>query len=632
MRRLLQNPAAQGTILALLCVASYAPALTRYFVSEDFFILRRMASSSLWQMTLEHLTGPLLEISFVKFYRPVAGFLLHLESLLWGAAPTGYLVTHLLVHLLNVALVYHLARRWSAAGSVASDASVVSEHGSGHRTALGVCAVFALYPLHPNAVLFVASFATLYSALFLLAALVLYERFRTDGGMRRLAASVGCFVLALGSYEQTVILPGLLIVRELMAAWSGRALRPRELVRRLAPTAPFVVLLGLYFGVRQAALGQLVAGYDPFRERLLSEKLAELATSIANGAVRLIYPHYGYEVPELARWGMAFAIALGSAWAIWRAQGEAARGNAESKAKANVELWFWGLGWAWILASQAPFTFALVVPGNGRYWYLTSIGLGLVVVAVARWLGRWAAMRWRSRPGLAARLAASVVLALLLVYFVLLQAYIASYVEAGRATQAIQHRLSELSADQPVFVTGVPDFLRGPRKVPVAQVYSWGLSDALVSPFVERGPVVYPLPDADDSALLPILERADLGATWRWQPNTSRLEPVAIPDTPVVQRIALRLAEDGGLAFQPTDAGHRLILINRGSSSTYPIRDPAPSTDPAGSDGWVQAPLPTAVIDSMHHVYDGEIYAWIEARAAGRLTAISRLERLTPAD
>ena len=81
--------------LAALCVAGYARALGRYFVSEDFLILRHLASAPLWETAWAHLTGPLLGVTFVEFYRPVSAFLLHGELLLWGTLPAPYLLTHL---------------------------------------------------------------------------------------------------------------------------------------------------------------------------------------------------------------------------------------------------------------------------------------------------------------------------------------------------------------------------------------------------------------------------------------------------------------------------------------------------------------------------------------------------------
>ena len=82
-----RRDALQLGVLAALCLAGYGRALGRYFVSEDFFVLRRLAEGDFWPTAWDQLTGPLLGISFVKFYRPVSAFLIQAEHQLWGADP-----------------------------------------------------------------------------------------------------------------------------------------------------------------------------------------------------------------------------------------------------------------------------------------------------------------------------------------------------------------------------------------------------------------------------------------------------------------------------------------------------------------------------------------------------------------
>ena len=593
MRSVLKHPACHLAAVAALCLLAYGRALSRGFVSEDFFVLRRFAAGSLWETAWAHLTGPLLEISFVKFYRPVSAFLAHLEYLLWGTLPAGYLVTHLAVHGLNAVLVYRLAAAWSR-GNKAS--------------AAGVTLIFAVYPLHPNAVLFVAAFATLFGATFLLASLVLYEHYRTGGGARCLAGSLVCFALALGSYEQTVVLPVFVAARELLAAWEERG-RPacRGLRGRARPVLPFFTVLLAYFLVRRAALGETVAGYEGFQERLSAGEAVKLGHGILVGLARLIYPSYDHGVASAALWTIGVLVILGTAGAVYR-------GGAMCR--------FWTLGWLWILASQAPFVFAGVVPGNGRYWYLTSIGLGLAVAAAADLLAQVFALV-RPRPD-RALVVTGVTVAVGIGYFFLLTDYTRVYAEAGRTASAVRSRLAELpaSAGGRVFVTGYPDFLRGPRKTPIAQVFFWGLSDALAPPFAEGAATVYPLPPLSDAELSPLLERADLGTVWRWLPASGALEQLELADVAGLERLPTRAAAPGELAFHATAGSHRLVLLARGSASTYPV------TETADAEGWIAARLPEEVVRSWRHLYDGEIFAWIEARRDGRLVAVSRLQRV----
>ncbi len=591
MHRVLQRPACHLAVLAALCALAYGRALGRSFVSEDFLILRQLAESPLWPTAWAHLTGPLLEVTFVGFYRPVSAFLLHLEVLLFGAAPAPYLALHLAVHVANAALVHRLALAWG---------------GGCRATAAGVAVVFALHPLHPNTVVFVASFATLFGAAFLFASLVLYERSLAGSGARALAGSVLLFALALGSYEQAVVLPVLIAARELLAA-TGR----KGLGRRLRRLGPFVAVLLAYFLVRRAALGQTVAGYAAFRDRLLAGEWLELGHGVAKGVARLAWPDYDHALGAAAPVLVALLLVLGTAWGALR----------DCRALRDRDaLRLWLLGWLWICVSQAPFAFEGVVPANGRYAYLAAVGLGLAVAAGARMLARALdALGLRVRAPLAV---AAVTGALAGGYFLLLAHQAGVYAEAGRTARTIQARLAELDAGSRAFVAGCPDFLRGARGTPLAQVFHWGLSDALAPPFVERGPVVYPLPPWPDDELLPVLERGDLGAAWRWRGAASAFDRLSPPPASVIGRIAVR-PDGGALRFRAGAGRHRLVLLTRGSASTWPAAG-------AASGGWVEQPLPREVVDSMRRLYDGEVYAWVEARREGRLVAVSRLLRIDP--
>lgn len=592
LRARLRRDALLPGVLAALCLVGYARALGRYFVSEDFLILRQLAAGSFWETAWAHLTGPLLGVTFVQFYRPVSALLLHGEWLLWGAWPAPYLLTHLGVHLANAILVHRLALRWS---------------GGSRLPAAGVAAIFALYPLHLNTVVFIASFAGLFGATFFLASLLLYERARAGGGVRAAAGSAACFALALGSYEQTVVLPVFLVARELFTGPdAGRGAWRRLALRRWLP---YFALLAVYFLARQAFLGQLVGGYSGFRQRLLAGEVERMGRSVLAGLVHLIRPEYDHAVPGAAAGAVGLVLLLATIWAVRR---------------GGIERRLWLSGLLWVLATQAPFAFEGVVPGNGRYWYLTSIGLGLLIAVAARMLGRAAAAAW---PRLEASLVTTALtLAVSLYYLVLLVHYAGVYAEAGRTARTIQGRLLEVAGSgERVFIAGVPDFVRGPLKTPLAQVFHWGLSDALRPPFVAGGPDVYPLPPFADADLLPVTERADLGTAWRWNAGTGAFEALASPAAAASERIAVRIAGADALQFRGDGGAHRLVILAGGNASVYG----AAGTPQA--DGWVDAPVPEPVVGSMRRLYGGEVYAWIERRERGRPVAVSRLLSITPA-
>ena len=246
-----------------MVLAWYGVAFGRYFTSEDFLLVRFLGEHPPWRDS-RLWTGPWLGVTAVKFYRPVSTFLYGIEIAAFGPSPLGYNVLHTLIHALNAVMVFAIARR------------IVL----GVFTAWAAAALFALYPLHPNAVVFGASFAALYGAAFTFAGLLAYQRFRDTGRWRWWGAGFGGFLLALGSYEAAAVFPALLAAHDGLLRRQGDGPRWKEAL----PLLPFFAALGPYFLLRRAIFGRFVGGYDEYSARLLDLDwrtwLHDLATSI----------------------------------------------------------------------------------------------------------------------------------------------------------------------------------------------------------------------------------------------------------------------------------------------------------------------------------------------------------------
>ena len=585
-----KHPAVQLSLIAALAVAGYGRALRRGFVSEDFVILRLLSEGSFWEQVWAQCSGPWLGITFVKFYRPVSTFILQIEHLLWGLQPTGYLLFHFLVHLLNAALVYRLVYLF-----VASD-------GRTHRLAPFTAALlFAVYPLHPNTVVFVASFATLFSTTACLMSLLLFLQPR-----RRLGLSAATFALALGCYEGSAVLPGLLVSADLLATWSRRA--PMSW-RVWARYLPFAGLLAGFLALRSSVLGAAIGGYPNLEARLEGGDLSALLAPLQLDWGRLLYPTY--EAARRAEWvgaSIAVVLVLGTLWSLVRLR------------SGQVAPRMWLLAVVWIFVSQMPFDVIDAVPGNARYWYLTSIGLALMIVAAAS----------APPPPWRARFTVAVSVLLGGSYLVLLSHYSSLYVEAAKTAGVIRSEILRVTAndsDASIFVLNPAAFVRGARGTPVAQVFHWGLSDALRPPFAEREVSVYPLPRFGTHEITPVLERPALGRVWRWDGAQRTLVPVdpVVPGS--TRRIDVGSAAPGdeySVRFEAVEeARYRLVVLARGNP-TFPTFEVEP-----GPDGWAETSLPAEFVTSMSRLYGGKIFWWIEAEdRSGAPVAFSEIQTL----
>ena len=179
-------------------------------------------------------------------YRPLTLAMFALEWFLGGGRPIAMHLANVLIYAALCWAVYALARRvlppvaaWFAA------------------------ALFAVHPVHVEAVANMVGQAELIAALACVAGVVLYVRERDQGLMRWPAAFAvfGCFVAATLAKENGVMFPLFLLAAELTIVRD-----PRPVSRRFVTARPFVLLLTLggaiYLWVRMKVLGD-VAGMPP---------------------------------------------------------------------------------------------------------------------------------------------------------------------------------------------------------------------------------------------------------------------------------------------------------------------------------------------------------------------------------
>jgi hypothetical protein len=601
-----------GPALALGCVvlALYGRALGRPFTSEDFLLIRYLGQNPPWHHLFAQLSSPWLGISVVKFYRPVSTLFYGVEIAAFGGQPLGYNLVHLLLHGVNVALVWAVVRRLDRLTGEA-----------GTLTPWAVALLFAIYPLHPNAVVFGASFATLYGAAFVLGSLLVYQSFRETGSRTAWGASMALFVLALGSYEESAVLPALLVAYDHLVG--VRVASGRRHAALPVGYLPFFGVLGLYLLLRRQIFGVFVGGYDEYSQRLLAPQLRQMARDLAASTDLLHLPVFDREPSHLG--AVLCCLLLGAApLALWWLR----RGSLGAFAR------LWLFAWAWTLAVQVPFAFRPCVPGNGRYWYLAAAGVAMSAVFLAR--GLFAAVRppWRS-------LAPAAVGLLALVWADLLAGEVSTYIAAGRTARTIQGELLRVPRTPEIFLTRYPYFLENAARVPIAQVFHYGVWDSVQPPFVKERVDVYPLPPLAGAELLPV----DLGApespVYEWDERTRTMRPFVFDfraERRPVEFETLRPA-DGAVVDPARDvvevavppgahAKLRLVLVTRINGAVFDL-DPT-----AVVEGRVHAALPREILQASDRLYGkGLHYWWIEGLDAdGRVSGFSRMRSFHLAD
>ncbi|MBI5006034.1 MAG: hypothetical protein HZB95_02805 [Nitrosomonadales bacterium] len=192
-----ETPATALLWLTLAVFIGYANALGGAFQFDDYNVIVNEAQVHSWGNWLAGLDNgirPLLKLSY---------------TLNWtlGAGVTGFHLTNLLIHLANAWLIYRLAQIFTRQQWQQSKLQHVP---------LIVALLFALHPIHTEAVSYISGRSASLMALFYLAGLLSYITGRLQGDWRLIYLFTPLlFMLALATKETAVTFPLALLAWEL---------------------------------------------------------------------------------------------------------------------------------------------------------------------------------------------------------------------------------------------------------------------------------------------------------------------------------------------------------------------------------------------------------------------------------
>jgi cytochrome c-type biogenesis protein CcmH/NrfG len=284
---------------------------------------------------------------------PLTWISLMADASVYGSWPGGYHLTNVLLHVVNVLLLFHFL----SSATVQSGASVV------------VAALFAVHPIHGESVAWVTERKDVLSMFFGLASLlfyVLYARHRTYAAY---AASLAALTASLLSKQTFVTLPFVFL---LLDYWPLARLGKERTARLFLEKLPFFVLIPASCAMTLAAQisGTAIETVgSPWALRVANALLAYvsyLGKAIVPLWLGVLYP-FQTEV-NLVSVGAAAAILLGITVVAFQ---------------LRRQVPFLLVGWLWFLGTLVPMI-GLVKVGRqqmaDRYAYFPFIGLYLAVV------------------------------------------------------------------------------------------------------------------------------------------------------------------------------------------------------------------------------------------------------------
>lgn len=304
-----------------------------------------------------------------SYFHPFTWLSLMLDVTLYGTGAGGFHLTNVLLHAVNVALLFSLVLR------LVEDRWV----------ALAVAGLFGLHPVHVEAVAWVTARKDVLSTLFGLCALHCYVGWTKNGGRRMLLLSLAAHAASLLSKPMLVTLPGLLLLLDLwpLRRADGPGVWPsfRRMAVLVLEKWPFL-LLGLASGLITLSSHPNAFGGI---EHSLGLRLANALVSYM-GYLRLLVLPFDlavlYPFPDsLPAWrviGSGVLLVVMTALAVlqWPRRP------------------YLLVGWLWYIMALVPI---IVAPRLGmhvaladRWAYVPSLGIYLAVVLLAAtWIRSW---------------------------------------------------------------------------------------------------------------------------------------------------------------------------------------------------------------------------------------------------
>ena len=352
--------------VAILAALVYANALQNGFALDDeFIILRNQTIQGFDRVDDDALTSPYWPGApgRIAMYRPVTSASFALEWDLWGAdRPAGYHFTNVLLHALVTVLVLLLLHALA-----------------GLRPAIAGAALFAVHPVHVEAVANIVGRGELLAAAFFLAAVLVYTR---SGKSRGAAAAIGVlYFLAVASKEIGVTLPLVLLIIEAvrpgaMGGWQGWFRRSLE---RWPVYAAAALGLGGYLAARILVLDTAL-GNDPAPFLQGQGSAARIWTALA------VWPEYARLLVYPRELVADYSPGVLSAHATFDAA--VAAGVAVGLVAAALVALSWrraplvaaGVAWfAFVVLPVSNLFFPIGIMLAERTLYLPSVGLSLAV-------------------------------------------------------------------------------------------------------------------------------------------------------------------------------------------------------------------------------------------------------------
>jgi protein O-mannosyl-transferase len=278
-----------GFILVLIVFLAYLPALWAGYVWDDNLVTNNPSLKTvsglrdIWTNPLSYPEGDIR-------YWPMLYTSFWLEYHLWGIHPFGNHFVDVLLHALNTLLVFIILRRLSIRGAFLASA------------------IFALHPVHVEAVAWVIERKGVLSALFFLSSFLCYLIYEKEKKTGIYLLSLFLFILALLTKMIVITLPGVIL---LYIWWSKKSISRQDLIRVITyiGVGIFVMAIPMFLGHKKEIIDFPV----PFFGRIIIAGRAVwfyAAKLLIPVQLMTIYPRWNIDPHQIWQYSYGIAILL----------------------------------------------------------------------------------------------------------------------------------------------------------------------------------------------------------------------------------------------------------------------------------------------------------------------------------
>lgn len=236
-------------LIGILAFAVYANSLSNDFVFDDDSVVLSDPTIMSLSSIPKYFTGQEGFHKVIgKYWRPVISASYAIDYSIWGFNPIGFHLTNIIIHIINCLLFFKMLLLMFPLGARKKTKQY-------EYVLLAGAAVFAVHPIHTEAVTWVSGRTDSFSFTFFIAAFIYYLKYSSSGDVKRANTYIILmsifFMLAVLAKEMAITLPAAVILYDII---SGKVNNIRALKKKAFVYMLLVGLSILYLFLRWLVL------------------------------------------------------------------------------------------------------------------------------------------------------------------------------------------------------------------------------------------------------------------------------------------------------------------------------------------------------------------------------------------